>query len=189
VAALLKLDILDVAAALHGANPETRLVSVKGAKGWTRTRPRPAREATPATTAPERVGFVSVGPTTLASQVAADARQFEREQEVARLVSEQQVAERTEAEVARWAQGWPTVRERRATQYVDHLRLLSQATTTFGAAEESAWGLDGGRALEAARQAARVAVVATIQPIFDAALAELEAARRERAELVKAHGG
>jgi hypothetical protein len=41
---------------------------------------------------------------------------------------------------------------------------------------------------EVARSAARRAVVETIQPRFDAALAELEAARKERAELVRAHG-
>jgi hypothetical protein len=103
-------------------------------------------------------------------------------------VAEQRTAELTQEQVARWARGWPTDRERRAAAFVHHLEALSKAQIAFGREEEEAWQLDGGRALEAARNAAKAAVVAALQPIYDQARAELDAARRERGELVKAHG-
>jgi hypothetical protein len=80
---------------------------------------------------------------------------------------------------------WPTDRERRAAAYVHHLEALSKATIGFGREEEAAWQLDGGRALEAARQAAKAAVVQVLQGVYVEALAELSAAREERADLVR----
>jgi hypothetical protein len=71
-------------------------------------------------------------------------------------------------------------------RYVD---ALSRAPLNFGPAEESAWSLDGGKALEVARQAAKAAVVQALQPMYDAAQAELAAARQERGELVRTHRG
>jgi hypothetical protein len=65
------------------------------------------------------------------------------------------------------------------------LERLSRATIGFGREEEAAWGLDDGRSLDVARSAARRAVVETLQPIYDQALAELRAATEERLEMVR----
>jgi hypothetical protein len=90
------------AAALHGANPETRLLSVK-ARGSTRTRPWLAGESTPTTAAPAEVGTLEIvgPPTSLAETVAAQAERDKLEERAVQLVAEQRAAELEQEQVAR----------------------------------------------------------------------------------------
>jgi hypothetical protein len=117
------------AAAVHGANPRDPPPLGQGQGIDPHPSPAAGRESTPTTAAPAEVDTLEIvgPPTSLAETVAAQAERDKLEERAVPLVAEQRAAELEQEQVARWARGWPTDRERRALEHVQHLERLSKA--------------------------------------------------------------
>jgi hypothetical protein len=128
---------------------------------------------------------ITIGTMSLAEMEAANQAQQEREEHKVSLEERQRIDEARERQVQEYARGAPTAREKRAMDRLRHLQTITATPISFGQADIDSFQLDGGEAVQAARDAARRAIVAALQPMYDAGVAELEAARRERAEIIR----
>lgn len=116
----------------------------------------------------------------------ADAEHRRQLEERLRVEREGAQREREQQELDHLRRGGDTSRMAQARQYAAYLHLLGAGRWTPVADEAASRGtmFDNGTALRKVNEAARKAVAETVAPMFEAARAEIEAATRERDEIV-----